>query len=958
MKHPFLPVTLTLLLTVPALPAKEGGKETNPVQKQKEKFDLPYEKFTLDNGLEVILHEDHSDPIVAVATVMHVGSNREKPGKTGFAHFFEHMSFNDSENTPQGANRKLIPEWGGERNGGTWNDGTIYYEVVPKDAFDKILWIDSDRLGFMINTVTKEALEAEKQVVKNEKRERVDNAPYGYTDEIIRTNLYPKEHPYNWTVIGSLPDLQAATLDDVKEFYDMYYGANNATLVIAGDINIKETKEKVQRWFGEIRKGPEVKALKPMPAKLTQTKALYFEDNFAKLPELRMIFPTVENYHKDMYALDLLGELLSGSRKSPLYKIIVEEKKQAPGITSGQNSNELSGEFVFRVRANAGTSLDDVKTSIEEGFTRFEKDGFADSELQRVKAEQETGLYQGIATVLNKAFTLAQDNEFKGDPAWVLKAAALTQAVTREDIMRVYNQYIKGKNYLMTSVVPKGQTSLIVKNSTQATVWQEQIVAGVQNENVSRGKEADVAKTPTKHDRSEPGFGEPPLFKMPPVWEGKLSNGITVLGIENSEVPLVTFDITIPGGHSYDPLEKAGVANLMAQLMMQGTAKRTPAELEEAIGLIGSSIFIQCTNEEIRISGNCLARNFEPTIALAQEMLLEPRWDAAEYERLKKALETNLKGTEANAPAIAARAFGKLMYGPNHIFSLPATGTLQTAANITLDDLKNYYQSYLSPSQAAFHVAGAVDKPKVLSTLSGLESQWKTKAVKAPAYGAPVSASGGNVYFIDFPDAKQSVLYTGHLVLSANDPNSNNLDFANEILGGGSSGKLFQTLRIEKGFTYGAYSFVNKAKEKAPFIVTTSVRSNATLPSLQIIQSMLTDYGKNFSEQEVAITKNKILKNNTLTYESLGAKIGALREISKFGKSKKYLEDDQQELMKMTLPDFKTAIDRYMKESDMIYLIIGDKATQFNEVTQLKGKVIQLDINGDPAIKARIENSK
>lgn len=278
---------------------------------EEKEFKIEYEKFTLENGLEVVLHEDHSDPIVAVATLMHVGSNREKPGKTGFAHFFEHMSFNDSENVPRGANRKLIPEWGGSRNGGTWSDGTIYYEVVPKDAFEKILWIDSDRLGYMINTVTKDALEAEKQVVKNEKRQRVDNAPYGFTDEIIRKNLYPAGHPYSWTVIGELPDLQAATIDDVKEFYDQYYGAGNATLVIAGDIDVEETKELVEKWFGEIRKGPEVNKPKPMPVSLDKVKSLHFEDNFAKLPELRMIFPTVEDYNEDMYALNVLGHFIT-----------------------------------------------------------------------------------------------------------------------------------------------------------------------------------------------------------------------------------------------------------------------------------------------------------------------------------------------------------------------------------------------------------------------------------------------------------------------------------------------------------------------------------------------------------------------------------------------------------------------------------------------------------------------
>jgi len=323
--------------------------KTENESQTKQEFKIDYEKFTLDNGLEVILHEDHSDPIVAVATMMHVGSSREKPGKTGFAHFFEHMSFNDSENVPVGANRKTIPEWGGSRNGGTWSDGTVYYEVVPKDAFEKILWIDSDRFGYMINTVTEAALEREKQVVKNEKRQRVDNAPYGYTDEIIRKNMYPEGHPYNWTVIGALPDLQAATIDDVKEFYSKYYGAKNASLVIAGDIDIAETKALVKKWFGEIPSGPDIEELPAMPVTLAETKSLYFEDNFAKLPELRMVIPTVEEYNKDVYPLQVLGQLLSGSKSSPLYQVIVEEKKLAPSVSSYQSSSEIAGEFIFKL---------------------------------------------------------------------------------------------------------------------------------------------------------------------------------------------------------------------------------------------------------------------------------------------------------------------------------------------------------------------------------------------------------------------------------------------------------------------------------------------------------------------------------------------------------------------------------------------------------------------------------
>ncbi|MBN2869170.1 MAG: insulinase family protein, partial [Flavobacteriaceae bacterium] len=607
-------------------------------------FKIDYEKFTLDNGLEVILHEDHSDPIVAVATMMHVGSNREKPGKTGFAHFFEHMSFNDSENVPVGANRKMIPEWGGSRNGGTWSDGTVYYEVVPKDAFEKIMWIDSDRFGYMINTVTKEALEREKQVVKNEKRQRVDNSPYGYTDEVIRKNLYPEGHPYSWTVIGSLPDLQAATLEDVKEFYNQYYGASNASLVIAGDIDIEETKDLVKKWFGEIPSGPEVEDLSFEPVKLDSVKALYFEDNFAKLPELRMVIPTVKEYHKDTYALNILGQILSGSKKSPLYNVIVEEEKLAPSVSSYQSSSELAGEFVFRVRANANTDLDSVKVAIEEGLKRFETNGVNKKELKRIKAELETQLYQGVSTVLNKAFQLVQDNEFGGDPSYITKTANLTNAVTAEDVMRVYNQYIKGKNYVMTSFVPKNQVELAVADSKEAEVWIEEVKQNVASEEVSQGEEAVYEKTPSKYDRSEPPFGELPVFKSPDIWKGELANGMDLYGIENTEVPLVQFDITIPGGQLLDPEGKEGVASLFSDVMMQGTATKTPADLEEAIGLLGASIYMYSSDEDFHIAGSCLTKNFDETIKLVKEIILEPRWDEKEFNRLKQALETNLKG--------------------------------------------------------------------------------------------------------------------------------------------------------------------------------------------------------------------------------------------------------------------------------------------------------------------------
>ena len=798
----------------------------------------------------------------------------------------------------------------------------------------------------MLNTVTKEALEREKQVVKNEKRQRVDNAPYGYTDEIIRKNLYPEGHPYSWTVIGALPDLQAATLEDVKEFYREYYGAANASLVIAGDIEIEETKKLVQQWFGEIPSGPEVKAMPAMPVMLSETKSLFFKDNFAKLPELRMVFPTVENYNEDSYALQVLGQLLSGSKKSALYKTIVEEKKLAPNVGSFQSSNELAGEFIFRVRTNEGVKLDEVKLGIDEGLSNFETNGFTDNELTRIKAELETQVYQGVATVLSKAFQLVQDNEFAGDPEQSIKDTEIIKSITRDDIMRVYNKYIKGQHYVMTSVIPKDKPELAVSNAKEASVWIEEVGAMAANEEVSQGAEAVYEKTPSKFNRSEPDFREAPLLKMPDVWTGSLDNGMKLYGIENTELPLVNFQISIPGGHMMDPKGKAGIASLMADLMNEGTKTKTAAELEEAIGLLGSSIFIGSGTEEIFISGSCLARNFDKTMAFVEEMLLEPRWDETEFNRLKKELQTSLKGREANPTAIAAINFSKLLYGEAHPYGIPSSGTLETVQNITLDDVKAFYKN-LSPNIANFHVVGSVDKGKVTKALSSLNSNWNGATVALPEQSIPDTDIAGNLYFIDVPNAKQSVLYIGNIALSANDADAKKLDFANEILGGGSSGRLFQTLRIGKGYTYGAYSRVPNRMDKAAFSISSSVRANATLPSLEIIRDMVQNYGSGFTEEDVSLTKNKVIKANTRAFESFGAKLGLLSNISKYGKPLNYVDKEQELLNTMTLDDFKSIINTYIDEKKMVYLVVGDKATQFSEVQKLGKPVIELDIYGN-----------
>jgi zinc protease len=946
----FLAIACSALALVSCGPPTDSANDTDAVEAGSTAdpaFELSFEKFTLDNGLDVILHVDRSDPIVAFTTVVHAGSNREKPGRTGFAHFFEHMAFNDSENVPRGWNRKAIPDWGGQRNGGTWSDGTIYYEVVPKDAFDKILWIDSDRLGYMLNTVTQAALDREKQVVKNEKRQRVDNAAYGYSQEVIRSALYPEGHPYSWTVIGALPDLQAATLEDLTEFYDQYYGAGNATLAIVGDIDIAETREKVERWFGEIRKGPNVEPLPAMPVTLTATKSLSFEDNFAKLPELRLTFPSVEAYHKDEQALRVLAQILAGSKTSPLYRFVVEKEKLAPNVSAYNNSMELAGEFVFRVRANAGTDLDAVNAALSAALADFAETGVNETDLERIKAEQETILYSNLSTVLGKSNQLARDSEFAGDPAYSVVSAELLRAVTAEQVMAAFRTYVDGQPSVMTSFYPKGMPELAVEGSEPASVWIETVSAGAANEEVSQGEEASYEKTPSKYDRSEPPFGELPLIKMPAIWQASLDNNVPVYGIETTEIPLVSFDVILDGGVWLDPDGKAGTAHLLANLMNEGTATRTAAEFEQAVGLLGSGISVSARGDEIRIRATSLARNFEPTVDLIAELLSAPRFEQSDFERVKSAALTSIKGREANSSTIAALNFNRLIYGPDHPMGRPGNGTLASVESITLQDVSAFYQVMLGAG-TRIHIAGDVDEPRAKTALNDLAAAVREKDSGPQEFEIPAQSSAGKVFFIDVPGSKQSVINVGQLTLSSTDPDSNKLTFTNEKLGGGISGDLAQVLRIEKGYTYGAYSSVSQGRVAQPFRVATSVRANATGASLDVIRQMLRDYGRDFSDADVETTRQKLVKENTRAFESLNAKLGTLQSISKYGKSLTYVEDAQQELLEMPLEEYKRVAADYLSDEGNIYLIVGDRETQLEAVKAFAGgEVIELDIYGD-----------
>jgi zinc protease len=904
-------------------------------QKTADELTLPFEKYELDNGLNVILHQDMSDPIVSVAIYYHVGSNREVPGRTGFAHLFEHVMFQQSENVPEDQFFRLIQSAGGTLNGSTNQDRTNYYEVVPKNALEMVLWMESDRMGYLENTITKKAFAIQQNVVQNEKRQNYDNRPYGHNSTVMARAMFPEGHPYSWTTIGEIQDLFNATVEDVKEFHGRFYVPNNATLSIAGDFDPVQVKELVQKYFGEIPRGPEVETMKPMPVTLTETKKLYHEDNFANTAQFTMAYPTPERYSKDSYALSALAEILAGGKKSPMYTVLVKEKKLTSNVGAFNMAQDLAGMFRIMVTANPGVSLSDVEKAVFEAFNRFDTEGFTEKDLERVKAGQETGFYDQISSVQGKAFGLAEYDIFAGDPGFYRQDMANMKAVTTADVKRVYEQYIRGKNYVATSFVPKGKTDLAADGSVNAGIVEENILTATEVK-IEAGAAEEIKKTPTSFDRSvQPPLGPDVSVTVPQVWKSSLSNGMQVYGISHTEVPLIQYNIVIDGGHMLDDISLPGVANMLATMLNEGTKNKTPEELEEEIDLLGSMIRINAGTEDITVSVNTLARNFEKTLAIVEEMLLQPRWDSLAFELARTRVINGIKRNSIDPTYLGSMALSKLILGKDNIYSADVSGTLESVQSMTMDDIKAFYGKNISPSVARFLVVGSVDQPRVEKALASLGANWSAKEVQMPEIAFPAAPEKPGIYFVDVPGAKQSNIYIGCPSIPRGNPDYYPAYVANYKLGGSFNGNVNLVLREEKGYTYGARTNVQGLKNYGAFIASAAVRSSATLESTEIFRDLMTQYRAGVSQGDVDFTKSSLLKGNALRFETQRALLGMLNTMTQNNLPENYISLEENYVKNLTVEEVNAQVQKYIDPMKMYYVVAGDAATQMKELKKL-----------------------
>ncbi len=907
---------------------------------------LEYEKYKLSNGLEVVLHEDRSDPVVSVAIQYHVGSNREKPGKTGFAHFFEHMLFQRSENLPRNAFFQKIDELGGSFNGGTSNDGTVYFETVPRNALEKVLWMESDRMGYFINTVTEGGLKREIDVVSNEKRQG-ENAPYGLAWDLLVKNLFPKGHPYSWTVIGEIPDLRSATVEDVKEFYNLYYTPSNATLVVAGDFDPAQTKELIQKYFGEIPARPKPEAPQVQNVTLDSTKRIEYEDSFANAPMLLLAYPGVEMYSKDGYALDFLANILAGDKKSPIYQVLVEERKLVPAVYMSSQQLELAGMILLDATTFPNVKLDDVYAGIEEAYARFEKNGVDPKDLERYKAIEETRTYNRLTSTNGKAIAMAQNNVFGGAPDRMLKELEAYRQVTPEDVMRVYNQYIKGKNYLSVSIVPKGQTDLVLSGSVPAVVDQESIDEQALNSEAGKVVDDPYERTPSSFDRSkEPDLlPNTPELNIPAIWSTKLPSGMELRGIEYKELPLVYFSIDLNNGMLLDTPQKAGLARLTAAMMNEGTADKTAAELEDAIGQLGAQIQVQAGTESMALTGNCLLKNYPEVMKLVEEILTRPRLDdEASFELVKQRTLDNIRQGDTDPSTIGTNVFKRLLFGENSILGYAPDGTEQTVQALTLEDVKNFYTANVSQSIAKMNFVGGLTQQEVERSLASLTKNWKSTPVPAPMVKESDATSEAKLYFVDYPGARQSYVVVGSKSLSIDNPDAYPLVVVNDHLGASSGSLLFDILRLQHGYTYGAYSGFTQGLLSNTFSARSSVQATVTKESVELFREILSTYGQNYTQEDLVSSCKALLLTMNGSFETPNALLNMLRMIAVYHLPVDYPKQREAILKSMTLDQAKACIDKYLNYDDMIIVVVGDAKTQLAGLKSLNlGKIVQVD---------------
>lgn len=909
------------------------AKLVEKVDAQPGKLIVPYQKFTFPNGLTLIVSEDHSDPVTHLNVTYHVGSAREAIGKSGFAHFFEHMLFQGSKHVADEEHFKLIRQYGGDVNGNTTRDRTVYIETFPSNFTETALWMEADRMGCFLEAFTNKKFEIQRSTVKNEKDQRY-NVPYGFLMEVKDQNLYPPDHPYSWSTIGYVDDLDRVDSNDLRNFFLRWYGPNNACIIVAGDVNTDEVVKWVEKYFGSIERGPEVKKQRVKPVQLTENLIRAYNDPNAFVPLIYVTYPAAPTGSADEPALDMLSYLMGGTRKSPIYKKFIESEEalQADASNNPLSSinHELAGEFSFTVVAGPWTTdVKPLQNMLQRVIDSFEFTNFTDEDLERAKANILSNFSSGLEDVSVKANYLSNfwyldlKNE-EGKMANIQDEYNRYKNVTREDIMRVYRKYLKGKF-----------SSTIVIQPVERTAGDKKMMYESYNPNAGKSNPAAEAEyknlsyKPVKDtfDRSKrPVPSESKTVAIPKISRQTLGNKLEILSTYTDETPQVLINFNIAGGRLLEGSAEIpyGTAELMAFSMNVGTAKKTPEEIEQALEKLGASISFSAGTTSVNCFVSCEKDKLDATLALLEEMMYEPRWDNKEFLKNRKRIKENAKGGLRSRSAGAGNAARALRYGNT---PLGVYVGADDYAGITIDQCKAYYSKYFAPDVTKVVVVGAITQEEVQKKLAFLE-KWPAKNVTIPKPSNFPKFETSQIFAVEYVDADQSDLIIGMPGLPYDATGemfkSNVMNFA---LGGNFNSRLNLNIREDKAWTYGIRSGFSGSYEDIPgfYGVSAGIKANATDSAIVEIVKELNKYkAQGITQEEFEFTKAALLASEALEYESLGQKAGFLMQLAIRRLPENYPVQQQELLKKMTRDEVNNLAKNYLKTDQMVIIVAGD----------------------------------
>ncbi len=890
---------------------------------------LSVKEYNLKNGLRVILHQDKSTPIVSVGVWYHVGSKNEITGRTGFAHLFEHMMFQGSKNydadyfTP-------LQEAGANINGTTNQDRTWYFETVPSNFLELALMLEADRMGGLTEAMTQEKLDNQRDVVKNERRQRVDNQPYGTAFEKIAETMYPKGHPYNWTTIGSLEDLQAASLEDVKSFFRQYYLPNNAILVVSGDFDEKQTRTWVEKYYGPIAKGADITRPNPAMPKLDKEVRTTVEDS-VPLQRRYMVWHGVRAYAPDEPALDMLGFILSQGRTSRLQSNLLYGKEMVSQIFANNGTSEVGGTFQIQATARPGKNLDEIEKEINAEIERIKKEPPTAEEMTRALNSIESQTIYGLQTVLGKASQLTTFAGYLGKPDNFQADLDRYRKVTPADVSKAASAYLTSNRLVMTYVPRTGEAPRSDRAADRGT--------SVKKTPVDEKKIAEqTAKLPKP--------GPQPKMSLPPIDKTKLSNGLELWMVEQNELPIVSMNLVLKTGSVNEPEDRTGVAGMTSQLLDDGTKTRSAVDIANQLQSIGANMGSGSGFDSTTVSMQTLTKNLDQALDIYSDVIQNPVFPAKELESLRARSLIGLRQQRSNPNAISNNVYNKVLYGDN------AYGRDNTEASIkaiTRDDLVKYYDATFRPNNGVLIVVGDFNKAALKAKLEKAFAGWKAGDVSARAVAAAKPQEKARIFIVDRPGSAQSVVSIGQIGVDRSNPDFYALNVMNTILGGGFTSRINMNLREDKGYTYGARSGWSFRRGAGPFSAGGDIQTAYTKEAVVEFIKELNDIrgGRPVSQKELDYNKQSLIRRYPAGFETVGAISQQLANLVTFGLPDSYFNDYIAKVSAVTLDDVNRVAKQYLDPAKMAIVIVGDRKVIEPGLKELAYDIVVLDPEGN-----------